>query len=144
MSKMSLLVAVVVAALLGWVVGSQPVAAKKETSADCDGKGKKCEVAIAVDCKIGKFFCTVSANPHVLAIREKAKEKVSFTVAKDFEFDTPGIVVEDDPGKVFECKGDGPGKVVCTNAHANTGFQVFKYSVRVKGQAPLDPWMVND
>ena len=154
MAKTTLYIAsVVLAALLGWAVGSQGVSAKKDTKDDCHGQNeKKCEVNVTVGgnlCAISSAMCEIAVGTTALVVLRKTQGEVVEVswklVGGKHTFAANGIEILGAPADEFtQCGPTNNGRqFVCKNKH--TAFGVYKYRINLNGGIPpLDPFMVNN
>ena len=97
------------------------------------------------------------ANPEVLAVRNKNTQIVwRLSAAASYTFPDDAIVITDpDPlGEFDDCKGNIKGKradngltFICkdnNNKQGDPRARHYKYTIKVNGAQPLDPWVVND
>ena len=140
------LVTALVFAVGGWYVGSMrtKVSILKHGHQSKDCRGNDCDVKIKIDCTDPAHPSAATCEPYAdieVALVSPGK-KINFDVdTAGFEFDTDGIKFADTH---IACQPSGSsGKKYKCDIAANTPVNLYKYSIRIKGLDPVDPWVVN-
>jgi len=148
----AMLIAAGVSALIGWFLASslgKVSALRKPPPSDC--RGRNCDVNIMFDCSTSP--CVPYADPEVILTKSdhQTPHRIDFqivqpTSSSHFVFDSNGIkFTSSDPvvSSLPPCHPqDSQDKFRC-ELDKDTPAALYKYSFRVVGLTPVDPWVVN-
>lgn len=119
-----------------------PEKPRTSSKLECDG-GRKCEVAVSVNCSIAG--CQLSVEHDLVVVLEKKQVDIVWLLPQDSEYAFAQRGIEFKESRDFDCKADGPRRFVCRDRHSK--FGAWKYAISVTGPKtvpPLDPWVIND
>jgi len=107
------------------------------TAKGCNGQGN-CFVNVSVS------GGSIAVDAEYLIINNPRRQdiKITWRLPEGSNNTLEAVEFFDTGGQIHDCASEGPRQFRCFDNHADLG--VFKYTIKVTGLTPLDPWMVND
>jgi hypothetical protein len=147
MKVRTLLVAASAASLLGGCAAMQPtprspeeVPPERRVTCPANSDAARCVITVSVPnwCWFG---CTPTVDFDIVEIRggTGAPARMMWILAGSRSFDG----IEFPPDRGFTCE-TRPRHVVCSSTGRAPKGEYVKYTVKVRGLDPLDPWVVNN
>ena len=136
MGTKALVSAVILSMFIAGCASMKPTEFSSRPSAKgCNGSGN-----CFVDITLSTGSIVVDAEYVIINNPRRQDIKITWRVPEGNTLES--IDFGDTGGQIDGCHSEGPRMISCIDHHMDLG--VFKYTIKVTGFAPRDPWMVND